>query len=148
LRISDGVRRAVLDRAGYRCEYCHIAGWELQVDHIVPVSERQRGPAGVLPPADVDDLANLAAACAHCNRFKGDHVAGPSLLFGGVHRLFHPRSDQWDAHFTWSADFRRVLPLDAIGDATIQRLQLNALAFRRQRELLRHDVDSGGAPWP
>jgi hypothetical protein len=71
---------------------------------------------------EFDDLANLAAACAHCNRFKGDHQVGPSPLFGGEHRLFNPRTDRWDAHFAWSADYRRILPLDSGGDTTIQRL--------------------------
>jgi hypothetical protein len=93
-------------------------------------------------------VANLAAACAHCNRFKGDFVTGRSVLYGGEHRLFHPRLDDWDEYFVWSGDYRRLLPRNAIGDATIQRLQMNAAAFRRQRTLLRQAALAGGSPWP
>jgi hypothetical protein len=146
--ISEQVRGEVLQRAGYRCEYCHIEGWELQVDHIVPRSPRHRGATVGAPDDDLDDVANLAAACAHCNRFKSDFVTGESVLYDGEHRLFNPRTDEWNAHFTWSIDCRRILPRDAIGDATIQRLHMNAAPFRRQRELLRHAALSGGSSWP
>jgi len=52
-------------------------------------------------------------------------VTGEAAVFGGEHRLFNPRSDQWDAHFAWSADYLRILPLNGVGDATIQRLNMN-----------------------
>jgi hypothetical protein len=77
---ADDVRSVVLGRASLRCEYCHIDGWELQVEDVVPRSARYR--------------------------------ATPSLSFGGEHRLFNPRSDQWEAHFAWSADYLRILPLN------------------------------------
>ena len=144
----DRDRRAVVfARAGFRCEYCHIQGWELQVEHIVPRSPRRRATAA-LSNEELDDLANLAAACAHCNRFKGEFRTGESVLFSGEHRLFHPRQDDWHAHFTWSADYLRILPLSAVGDATIQRLNMNDPVFRRQRELLRRAALAGGSPWP
>lgn len=137
----------MLERAGYRCEYCHIEGWELQVEHIVPQSPRYRDSTSAAPD-DLDSEANLAAACAHCNRFKGDFVTGEAVLYGGEHRLFNPRTDNWDARFVWSTDYRRILPRDAIGDATIHRLHMNATVFRRQRELLRNAALTGGSPWP
>lgn len=73
------------------------------------------------PQDDLDDANNLAAACAHCNRFKADFVTGVSVLYGGEHRLFNPRTDAWNTHFAWSADYQRLLPRTATGDATIQR---------------------------
>jgi HNH endonuclease len=141
------LRTLVFARASFRCEYCHIRGWELQVEHVMPRSPRRRthGPASA---ADLDDQANLAAACAHCNRFKGDFVTGEATLFGGEHRLFHPRQDEWDAHFAWSADYVHIRPLSAVGDATIQRLNMNDSVFRDQRELLRRGALIGGTPWP
>jgi len=101
---------AVFARAAFCCEYCHIRGWEIEVEHIVPRSPRRRV---AVSPSDkeLNALANLAAACAHCNRFKSDFVTGEAVIFGGEHRLFHPRVDHWDAHFTWSADYLRILPL-------------------------------------
>src|SRR2546430_1893999 len=81
-------------------------------------------------------------------RCKPDFVTGEAVVFGGEHRLFNPRSDQWDAHFAWSADYLRILPLNEVGDATIQRLNMNDPMLRRQRELLRRAALAGGSPWP
>jgi HNH endonuclease len=144
---GGGLRAAVFARAAFCCEYCHIRGWEIEVEHIVPRSPRRRV---AISPSDeeLNALANLAAACAHCNRFKGDFVTGEAVVFGGEHRLFNPRSDQWDAHFAWSADYLRILPLNGVGDATIQRLNMNDPMLRRQRELLRRAALAGGSPWP
>jgi hypothetical protein len=49
-------------------------------------------------------------------------MTGEASVFGGEHRLFNPRSDQWEAHFAWSADYLRILPLNGVGDATIREL--------------------------
>ena len=75
-------------------------------------------------------------------------MTGEASAFGGRHRLFNPRSDQWEAHFAWSADYLRILPLNGVGDATIQRLNMNDPVLRRQRELLRRAALAGGSPWP
>ncbi len=136
-------REVVKWRAGYRCEYCRIAGWELQIDHILPRSRRRRESAG-----ELDAPENLAAACAHCNRLKGDFTTGRDPLTAREVRLFHPRRDAWDEHFAWSNDYLRLLPLSEIGGATIARLQMNASVLRRQRRLLRQAMIGGGAPWP
>jgi hypothetical protein len=151
--ISDETRTAVMRRAGYRCEYCSIEGWELQVDHIIARSPRRaigetRTTEDIALPENPADPSNLAAACAHCNRLKRDLVAGVSVLFGGSHRLFNPRGDQWTEHLTWSDDCQRILPLSPIGDATLQHLAMNARIFRRQRDLLRRVALAGGPAWP
>jgi HNH endonuclease len=122
-------------------------GWELQIDHILPRSTRRRDAAGT-PDEELEVPENLAAACAHCNRLKGDFTTGRDPLTGREVRLFHPRRDIWDEHFAWSSDYLRLLPLSEIGGATIARLHMNDPVFRRQRQLLRQATAGGGAPWP
>jgi hypothetical protein len=147
--ITPEAPNAVMLRAGFRCEYCLIEGWELQVDHISPRAPKDAtSVTDILVPEEPDHLLNLAAACPHCNRQKRDFVTGSSILFGGIRRLFNPRSDVWQQHFAWSEDYQRILPLSAIGDATIQRLEMNARIFRRQRDLLRRATLAGGFAWP
>ena len=141
--LSERDKDAVKRRAGYRCEYCRIVGWELQVDHILPRSPRRRDPVEAL-----DAHENLATACAHCNRLKGDFTTGRDPLTGRETRLFDPRKDVWEQHFDWSSDYLRLLPLSEIGGATIARLRMNAPVLRRQRRLLRQAIAGGGAPWP
>jgi hypothetical protein len=145
--ISARVTAFVIQRAGDRCEYCHIEGWELQVDHIAPRSPRRRISSA--PSAqDLDNPDNLAAACGHCNRFKGDFATGYDPLTGAELRLFDPRHDAWEVHFDWSIDYSRILPLTPMGAATIARLRMNAPELRRQRQLLRQAMAGGAAPWP
>ena len=145
--LSVREREAVKERAGYCCEYCHIAGWELQVDHIVPRSQR-RGDRTAVHDEHLDAPENLAAACAHCNRLKGAFTTGRDPLTGYQVRLFHPRQDAWDEHLAWSDEYLRVLPLSAVGGATIARLRMNDAVIRRQRQLLRTAMTAGGARWP
>jgi hypothetical protein len=91
--LSEREKEAVKRRAGYRCEYCRITHWELQVDHIIPRSRRRRGPPAQ-PSEDIDRPENLAAACAHCNRLKDDFTTGPDPLSG---RICSPTRDGRDA---------------------------------------------------
>jgi 5-methylcytosine-specific restriction endonuclease McrA len=60
--VNRELMRTVRQRAGDRCEYCHMPNWALplpfQIDHIV--AEKHGGQT-------VED--NLALACPHCNRF-------------------------------------------------------------------------------
>jgi hypothetical protein len=146
--LSERDREAVKRRAGHRCEYCRIVGWELQVDHIVPRSPRRRNPVGSMSGQALDEPGNLAAACAHCNRLKGDFTTGQDPISGFEARLFHPRRDAWDEHFAWSSDYLRILPLDDVGGATIARLRMNDPILVRQRRLLRQAMEAGGSPWP
>jgi len=144
--LSAREKEAVRQRAGYRCEYCQIAGWELQVDHILPRSPRNR--SAEMTDEALDTPENLAAACAHCNRLKDDLASGRDPVSGAEARLFNPRRDSWDEHFAWSDDFLRLLPLTPIGGATIARLKMNAPILKRQRRLLRQAIIGGASPWP
>lgn len=145
--LPDREKAAIKRRAGYRCEYCRIVGWELQVDHIRPRSWH-RGSGSEATDDELDAPENLAAACAHCNRLKSDFTTGRDPLTGREVRLFDPRRDVWDEHFAWSSDYLRLLPLSEIGGATISRLRMNDQALRRQRQLLRRAAASGGFRWP
>ncbi len=147
MALSEQQKAAVKRRAGYRCEYCRVTHWELQVDHITPRSRRRRGSV-TEEDEDIDRPENLAAACAHCNRLKDDFTTGHDPLSGREVRLFDPRRDDWDEHFAWSDDFLRLLPLSPIGGATIARLHMNEPVLRRQRRLLRQAMAGGGTPWP
>ena len=53
------LRRAVLNRDGYRCQSCGVAS-RLEVDHIVPLAHG----------GDAFDLANLQALCRGCHIAK------------------------------------------------------------------------------
>jgi 5-methylcytosine-specific restriction endonuclease McrA len=66
--VTEAQRRAVAERAGYRCEYCRIhensAGFSHQVDHVI---SRKHGGSS--------NTGNPAYACVLCNRYKGTDVA-------------------------------------------------------------------------
>lgn len=116
--------QTVRERAGERCEYCHIPQSALplpfQIDHII--AEQHEGKTV---------SANLAFACPHCNRYKGPNIAGFDPESGQLVRLFHPRTDRWIEHFQF-VDVRLV-GKTPIGRATVQVLAMNAeepLLFR------------------
>lgn len=119
--------RQIWSRAGRRCEYCQLlaAAYPLpfHVDHIIA---RQHGGPTVLD--------NLALACLHCNRHKGPNVAGIDQTTGDLVRLFHPRQDDWAAHFAWVGDeLRGETP---VGRVTTDVLAINEPAFRAVRAAL------------
>lgn len=67
-RVPPAVRDLVRQRAGGKCEYCHVLErWQyvpFTVDHVVPIAE-----------GGADGPDNLALACFHCNRKKSDRLA-------------------------------------------------------------------------
>ncbi len=128
--ISDEVRAAVADRAGDRCEYCHMPTRgqvaTFPIDHILP---RSSGGETVLD--------NLALACPHCNAHKWAHTTGIDAMSGTSEPLFHPRRDFWPVHFQWSdVDFGALEGMTASGRATIARLQINDPDMVTIRQLL------------
>jgi hypothetical protein len=125
--VGDALRRQVADRAYHVCEYCLIheddTFWGCQVDHIV---SRKHGGAG--------EAVNLAWACAACNNAKGSDLgtlAGPR---SELTRLFHPRSDRWAECFQLHGV--RLVPANAVGEATVKLLQINEGHRLREREML------------
>jgi HNH endonuclease len=97
---------------------------EVELDHIVPEA------AGGATEAD-----NLCLACISCNTFKSAYQTGIDPQTDEEVRLFHPRQQQWNAHFQWSGDGSQIIGTTATGRATVARLQMNrSLAVQaRQR---------------
>lgn len=112
------LRQWVRRRAGERCEYCglrqeHEPFYRFQVEHIIP-RQHQGG----------DDESNLALACPHCNLHKGPNLSGIDPECGAIIELFHPRRQNWQAHFAFQNAW--VRGLTATGRATIAVLAMNA----------------------
>ena len=128
--IPAATRRAVVLRAGSRCEYCGLpqAGQNatFHIDHVLP---RASGGGS--------DFSNLALACVACSLHKGAQAAALDPATRRTVRLFHPRSDAWSQHFAWRGI--RLLGLTAQGRATIAQLRVNsihALGVRMEEKLL------------
>ncbi len=134
---SEQFRKAVIRRAGNRCEYCQlpahlqISGFE--IDHILP---RSRGGQ--------TEVSNVALACPHCNARKWAHIDGEDSESGQWIALFNPRTQRWEDHFQWSEQQPFSLSgLSASGRATVSRLQMNSPALVNIRRLLAEL----GLPW-
>ncbi|MBS1808741.1 MAG: HNH endonuclease [Acidobacteria bacterium] len=124
------LRKLVIRRAKNRCEYCGLsqAGQEatFHIDHILPLA------SGGKTTAD-----NLALACVSCSLRKSARERAADPQTGKEVALFHPRRDQWAAHFRWEGV--QLLGLTATGRATIAILELNRtliLAIREEEIIL------------
>ena len=128
-RATVAVRRAVIRRAGGRCEYCRcpeeISPAPFCLEHIRP---RSAGGGG--------GLANFAFAGAGCNGHKADRTSATDPLGGDRVRLFHPRTDRWREHFSWSEDGLDLIGLTPVGRATVAALKLNRDKVQSLRRLL------------
>lgn len=96
-------------------------GWH--VDHIL--SEKHGGQTVV---------ENLAMACSYCNQYKGSDVGSYSPT-GEFFRFYHPRNDNWGAHFRLVGG--RIEWRTPIGEATVRLLRVNDQARIEEREALR-----------
>lgn len=109
-------RQMIRQRAGNRCEYCHLpqefSGLRFHVEHIV--ARQHRG---------TDDVGNLALACPECNCHKGTTLTGVDPGTGQVTPLFHPRRDHWSDHFTVNEG--SIVGKTPTGRATAPLLELN-----------------------
>ena len=94
------------------------------VDHIIPVS------AGGQTAAE-----NLCLSCVSCNSYKLHFQTGIDTELQRETRLYHPRNDRWEEHFSWNNDSSEIVGMTSIGRATITRLKMNQpimLAARRE----------------
>lgn len=127
--IPADLRRLVADRGKYSCEYCRAQARyspdPLTVDHIKPLS--------LGGPTTAD---NLALSCYGCNQHKAVRVSAPDPVTGSPTPLFHPRTQAWEEHFTWSDDFTVIVGLTPTGRATIAALHLNRLGLLNARRVL------------
>ncbi|MBS0210767.1 MAG: HNH endonuclease [Planctomycetes bacterium] len=124
--IDAATRELVRQRAGNRCEYCLLPQdadeARFHVEHILA---QQHAPPGI------DEPDNLALACHRCNLHKGPNLSSVDPTTGDIIVLFHPRRDQWRAHFALQG--AAITGLTPTGRATAQLLQFNArrrLEFR------------------
>ena len=126
--VPDSLRRAVAERAKFRCEYCQtqeiIVGMPLEIEHIVPIS------AG-----GETTLDNLCLACPRCNRYKGTFTAALDGYSGRIVALFHPRQQKWRDHFEWGSNGTEAVGLTPVGRATVQALQMNNPFAVRSRKI-------------
>jgi hypothetical protein len=131
-RIPNHLRLIVADRAGYRCEYCHVPELFLattfHIDHIR--SQKHGGKT---------NLDNLSFCCPHCNQNKGSDIATyRDDETDDLIRLFNPRKDVWGEHFIIKDGL--ISPASKIGEATIRILQFNL----PERVLLRAELRRAG----
>jgi HNH endonuclease len=126
--------QSVRDRAGDRCEYCHLpVGLYDTPFHVDHITAQQHGGQTV--------AENLALACFHCNLHKGPNIAGVDPATGQMSALFHPRAQVWNEHFAWNGAI--LMGRTAVGRATVQTLALNAPEFVAVRLAL---IDEGVYP--
>jgi hypothetical protein len=118
----------VAERAHRRCEYClapeSIFNSPFEVEHIIP-----RAAGGI------DDEANLALACRSCNSSKFQATTASDPLSRRAVRLFHPRQDDWNEHFTFSVTSAEIVGRTAIGRASVARLRMNGTKEKEARRL-------------
>ncbi|MEN9611141.1 MAG: hypothetical protein RLZZ628_1955 [Bacteroidota bacterium] len=117
-KFSKSERDLIVNRAQRTCEYCRslqdYSPDSFEAEHIMPVV---RGGS--------DDLGNIALACSGCNKRKSDKISAFDPISEQNMPLFNPRTDIWEHHFEWSADFSQMLGISPVGRATIEALQTN-----------------------
>lgn len=135
-KLSASVQAQVRRRAKFLCEYCHTEEtWQyipFTIDHVIPVSE-----------GGEERLENLALACFHCNRYKTNKQTAFDRETGQTVPLFNPRKHRWPDHFIWSGNGLLVIPLTAIGRATVELLEFNR---ERLQQIRAADVNIGRHP--
>ena len=101
-----------------RWAYCHsleaLLGIPLEADHISTTARKGR-----------TIFSNLCLCCRACNGFKADRLQAHDPFTGRLVPLFHPRKQDWSAHFYWSDDSTQIIGLSATGRATVAALKMN-----------------------
>lgn len=114
--IPEKLRLAIAKNANCRCEYCGIHEddqfYTFQVDHIISIKHGGK-----------TEWLNLAYTCSVCNQNKGSDLGTYLPNSKRLIRLFHPRKDSWNAHF--SLGYGEIIPKTLIGAATIKVLNIN-----------------------
>ena len=127
--MAAAVRAFVRERAGHRCEYCHLH--EDDADylsfHVEHVIARQHGGS--------NDPDLLCYACAECNWAKGPNPAG--LFAGKLYPLFNPRKQNWNRHFYWEQTI--LVGKTMSGKVTVQVLNINETSRVMLRENLLYE---------
>jgi len=115
--MTKSLRQFVRERAGSRCEYCHLPDFAAQASafHVEHIVARQHGGA--------DSPDNRCWSCHRCNLHKGPNLSGRDPLTDQVVRLFDPRRQSWQRHFEWRGAI--LVGRTQIGRATIAVLDIN-----------------------
>lgn len=125
--VSAKIRKAVLERAKNRCEYCLLpqssATLGFHLEHIFPLSH-----------GGISDFENLAWACSDCNQFKGTNIASIDFETGNLTALFNPRTQIWTEHFRLEGAI--LSPLTAQARVTARILHLNDAERIEERQAL------------
>lgn len=110
------LRQLVWQRAQDCCEYCGLRQAQDPLRfHVEHITSRQHGGK------DVPE--NLALAGHHCNLLKGPNLCGLDPQTGDLTRLFHPRLDHWNEHFTRRGG--EIIGLSGLGRTTVSLLRMN-----------------------
>jgi hypothetical protein len=124
-------RELVRQRAGLRCEYCHLSEAVVpylvyHVDHIIAKQHLDEAS---------DDPQSLAWACSECNYHKGPNLVSIDPQTMEQAALFNPRNDDWSDHFIVTDG--RITGMTPAGRATARLLNMNAPRLvRLRRELV------------
>lgn len=114
--MDEAIKEQVQERAGGRCEYCHLSEAHVltpfQVEHVIAKQHRSG-----------DTLGNLAYACLRCNLCKGPNLAGIDPKTKRLTRLFNPRRHRWSKHFRWQGAI--IIGKTAVGRTTVDVLAMN-----------------------
>jgi hypothetical protein len=114
--ISAALRRLVIERADFLCEYCRISQWgtffPFEIDHVI--AEKHGG--------DTTE-SNLCLSCPDCNAYKGSDIASIDRQTNRLSALFNPREQLWSEHFALNG--ATIVPLTPEGRVTVFILQLN-----------------------
>jgi hypothetical protein len=134
--MKRSLRQFVRERAGHRCEYCHlpdsaVPAARFHVEHIIA---KQHGGS--------DGLDNRCWSCHRCNLKKGPNLSGRDPLTGDIVSLFHPRRQRWSKHFQWVGAV--LLGQTKTGRATVAVLDINDPYRVELREVLRGQEETLG----
>jgi HNH endonuclease len=126
--MRQSLRQVVRERAGGRCEYCHLPDWAVPVApfHVEHIIARQHGGS--------DLPENRCWSCHRCNFKKGPNLSGRDPLHGNVVPLFHPRRQRWGRHFRWVGAV--LVGRTRTGRATVAVLDMNEPHRVRLRQAL------------
>jgi hypothetical protein len=96
----------------------------MEVEHIRPAAD-----------GGTNNDDKTALACRACNLFKADALVAVDSSTQKTVRLFHPRTDAWEEHFTLDHKSGLVLGQTDIGRATVEKLRMNSERAVRARRL-------------
>jgi hypothetical protein len=108
--VSSSLRAFVRERAGDRCEYCR-----LDSESFPYIMARKQGGQSI--------AENPALSCHKCKLHKVPNPSGFDVKLGVV-TLFHPRLQDWEAHFRMEGPM--IIGLTDQGCVTVDVLAMNA----------------------